>query len=224
MLMVILLGEVDTVRLIAISDTHGLHNRIDSLPDGDVLIHAGDFMNSGYDVQDIVSFNRWLGEQPFKHRVVCGGNHDRYFETAPEQARALLTNAVYLENSGITIDNVTFWGSPYTPEFLNWAFMYLRGTSAQRYWNLIPHNLDVLITHGPPFGILDQTAQGEAHLGCEELLIAVEKKKPRVHLFGHIHGGAGTFQNEGTRFVNAAFLNERYKPLEPAGKIRIVDL
>jgi Icc-related predicted phosphoesterase len=212
------------VRLIVISDTHGLHNRIDGLPDGDVLIHAGDFMNSGYDVQDIVSFNRWLGEQPFKHRVVCGGNHDRYFEVAPKQARALLTNAIYLENSGITIDNVTFWGSPYTPEFLNWAFMYPRGTSAKRYWSLIPHNLDVLITHGPPFGILDQTAQGEAHRGCEELLIAVEEKKPRVHLFGHIHGGAGTFQNEPTRVVNAAYLNERYKPLEPAGKILIVDL
>jgi Icc-related predicted phosphoesterase len=212
------------VRLIVISDTHGLHNSIDGLPDGDVLIHAGDFMNSGYDVQDIVSFNRWLGEQSFKHRVVCGGNHDRYFEAAPEQARALLTNAIYLENSGITIDNITFWGSPYTPEFLNWAFMYPRGTSAQRYWSLIPCNLDILITHGPPFGILDQTAPSEAHLGCEELLHAVEEKKPRVHLFGHIHGGAGVFENRATRFVNAAYLNERYEPLEPAGKIRIVDL
>jgi Icc-related predicted phosphoesterase len=212
------------MRLIVISDTHGLHNSIDGLPDGDVLIHAGDFMNSGYDVQDILSFNRWLGKQPFKHRVVCGGNHDRYFEDAPHQARSLLTNATYLENSGVMIDKVTFWGSPYTPEFLNWAFMYPRGTSAQRYWSQIPDNLDVLITHGPPFGILDQTAPGEAHLGCEELLNAVEEKKPRVHLFGHIHGGAGTLENRATRFVNAAYLNERYKPLKPAGKIRIVDL
>jgi hypothetical protein len=84
------------VRLVVISDTHGLHNRIDGLPDGDVPIHAGDFMNSGYDVQDTVSFNCRLGEQPFKHRVVCGGNHDRYFEAAPEHARALLPNAIYL--------------------------------------------------------------------------------------------------------------------------------
>jgi Icc-related predicted phosphoesterase len=212
------------VRLVVLSDTHGLHDRIESLPEGDVLVHAGDFMNSGYEVQEILSFNRWLGEQPFKHRVVCGGNHGRYFEAAPEQARTLLTNALYLENTGVSIDNVTFWGSPYTPEFLHWAFMYSRGTSAQRYWNLIPYSLDVLITHGPPHGILDQTASGEAHLGCEELLNAIEEKKPRVHLFGHIHGGAGTFENKATRFVNAAYLNERYKPLEPAGKIRIVDL
>jgi predicted phosphodiesterase len=126
-------GRINAMRLIVISDTHGLHNRIDGLPDGDVLIHAGDFMNSGYDVQDILSFNRWLGEQPFKHRVVCGGNHDRYFEANSPQARALLTNAIYLENSGVTIENVAFWGSPYTPEFLNWAFMYPRGTSAQRH-------------------------------------------------------------------------------------------
>jgi hypothetical protein len=116
------------------------------------------------------------------------------------------------------------WGSPYTPEFLNWAFMYPRGSSANRYWDQIPHGLDVLITHGPPFGILDQTAPGEQHLGCEELLKAVEEKKPRVHLFGYIHGGAGLFENEATRFVNAAYLNERYKPLAPAGQICVVDL
>ena len=75
---------------------------------------------------------------------------------------------------------------------------------------------------GPP--ILDETAPGEAHLGCEELLNAVKAMKPRVHLFGLIHGGAGTFDNGATRFVNAAYLNERYKPLDPAGKIRTVDL
>ncbi len=89
------------MRLVVISDMHALHNSIDRLPEGDVLVHAGDFMNSGYDVQDILSFNRWLSEQPFKHRVVCAGNHDRYFEAAPQQARALLTNAIYLENTGV---------------------------------------------------------------------------------------------------------------------------
>jgi Icc-related predicted phosphoesterase len=212
------------MRLVVVSDTHGLHNRIESLPAGDILVHAGDFMNSGYDTEDILSFDRWLGEQSFKHRVVCAGNHDRYFQNSPQQARSLLTNALYLESAGVTIGNVSFWGSPYTPEFLNWAFMYPRGSAAKRYWDQIPYNLDVLITHGPPFGILDQTAPGDAHLGCEELLKAVEEKKPKLHLFGHIHGGAGTFENEVARFVNAAYLNERYKPLEPAGKVRIIDL
>jgi Icc-related predicted phosphoesterase len=212
------------MRLIVLSDTHGLHDTIKELPEGDVLIHAGDFMNAGYDPSEAISFNSWLGEQPFKHRVVCAGNHDRYFQNAPEVARSLLTSAVYLENTGITIDGVSLWGSPYTPEFLDWAFMYPRGASAKRYWNQIPYDLDVLITHGPPFGILDQTAPSRPHLGCKELLRAVEEKKPRIHVFGHIHGGAGTFHNEATRFINAAYLNERYRPLAPAGKIHVIDV
>ncbi len=79
-------------------------------------------MYSGYDVQEVLSFNQWLSEQCFKHRVVCGGNHDRYFEAAPQQARVLLTNAIYLESTGITIDNITFWASPCTPEFTSRNF------------------------------------------------------------------------------------------------------
>lgn len=212
------------MRLVLISDTHGLHNSIQGLPEGDVLVHAGDFMNSGHDLADIISFNEWLGEQPFKHRVVCCGNHDRYFEDSPSIARSLLTNAEYLENTGIQVDGVSLWGSPYTPEFLNWAFMYPRGAAAKRYWDQIPADLDVLITHGPPFGILDQSVPPGPHLGCEELLKTVEEKRPRVHVFGHIHGGAGECWNGTTRFVNAAYLNERYKPLDPAGRIRIADL
>jgi Calcineurin-like phosphoesterase len=161
----------NTKRLVVISDTHGLDDRIEGLRDGEILVHAGDFMNSWYDIQEILSFNRWFSEQRFKHRVVSGGNPDRYFEAAPQQARALLINAVYLENIGIMIDGLTFWGSTYTPEFLNWAFMYPRGTSAQRYWNLIPDNLNVLITHGPPFGILDQSAPGEVPLDAKNCSI-----------------------------------------------------
>ena len=102
--------------------------------------------------------------------------------------------------------------------------MYPRGLGAKRYWDQIPYGLDVLITHGPPFGILDQVAPGGEHLGCAELLESVEQKKPKVHLFGHIHGGAGTFERGATHFVNAAYLNEQYKPLKPAGKIRIIDV
>jgi Icc-related predicted phosphoesterase len=181
-------------------------------------------MNAGFDSKEILSFNEWLGEWNFQHRVVCAGNHDRYFQAAPKIARSLLTNATYLENAGIVIDGVSFWGSPYTPEFLNWAFMYPRGSAARRYWDQIPYGVDVLITHGPPYGILDQALPGDAHLGCEELRKAVEEKKPRVHMFGHIHGGAGLLENGVTRFVNAAYLNEGYRPLAPAGQIHVVDL
>jgi hypothetical protein len=142
------------MRLVLISDTHGLHNTIKNMPEGDVLVHAGDFMNSGTNVLELISFNRWLGQQSFKHRVVCAGNHDKYFESDPGTARSLLTNADYLENSEITIEGIRLWGSPYTPEFFDWAFMYPRGTAAIRYWDSIPEHLDVLITHGPPLGVL----------------------------------------------------------------------
>ena len=212
------------MRFVVTSDTHGKHDKIGNLPPGDVVVHAGDFMNTGYDPAELFSANHWLGELPIMRRVVVAGNHDRYFQNMPGLARSMLTNAIYLENSGVTIDGVSFWGSPYTPEFLNWAFMFPRGSAARKYWDQIPEGLDVLITHGPPFSILDQTAPGEAHLGCEELLRAVEEKKPKIHIFGHVHGGAGTFDNGTTRFVNAAFLNEQYKPLEPAGKVRVIDL
>lgn len=212
------------MRLVVTSDTHDRHDLIQDLPKGDIFIHAGDFMSSGVYPEEIISFNRWLTKLPIKKRVVCGGNHDRYFQKMPEFARQFLTDATYLENSGVTIEGVSFWGSPYTPEFLNWAFMYPRGPAANQYWDQIPEGLDVLITHGPPFGILDQVEPGGEHLGCVELLKAVEAKKPKVHIFGHIHGGAGTFENGGTRFVNAAYLNEKYQPAEPAGIIRIVDL
>ncbi len=102
--------------------------------------------------------------------------------------------------------------------------MYPRGPAANQYWDQLPAGLGVLITHGPPYGILDQATPGTEHLGCEELLKAVEAKKPKVHVFGHIHGGAGTFENGDTRFINAAYLNERYQAAEPAGIIRVVDL
>jgi len=213
------------MRLVAISDTHGRHDEVEELPKVDILIHAGDFMNAGYHPAEISSFNRWMGKQKFAHRIVCAGNHDRFFEGSQFVAREFLTNAIYLENSGVKVAGICMWGSPYTPEFMKWAFMYRRGgPEAVRYWELIPRNLDVLITHGPPFGILDQSVPGGEHLGCEELRRAVEEKRPKVHIFGHIHGGAGTMTNGVTRFINAAYLNERYRPGAPAGKVHVIDL
>src|SRR5579863_7984216 len=92
------------MRLVVMSDTHGLHDKIGSLPAGDVLVHAGDFMNSGLHPEKILSFNRWLAKQPIALRVVCGGNHDRLFQLARLMARELLSDAIYLENTGATID------------------------------------------------------------------------------------------------------------------------
>jgi len=196
------------------------------VPPCDLLIYAGDFMFLGSKFQEIVSFNEWLRKQPAKDIIVIAGNHDRLVETNRDSALGLLTRPIYLENSGVTIDGVAIWGSPVQPEFCNWAFNVARGTAIKQYWDLIPDGTDILITHGPPYGVLDQSTPNGPHLGCEELLKAVEAKKPKLHVFGHIHGGHGMWLHEetvgsgdglvrvnrSTTFINAAFCDESYRP------------
>ena len=168
-------------------------------------------MHSGRRLQEIVDFDQWLGTLPHPYKVVIAGNHDLLFETYPTLARARLQNATYLENSGAQILGLRFWGSPVQPTFHNWAFNSDRGAPIRRYWKKIPADTDVLVTHGPPFGILDKTDILGPHLGCEELSKAVARIKPRLHVFGHIHGGYGTKSTDGNLISsNCAVLNERY--------------
>jgi Icc-related predicted phosphoesterase len=202
------------MKIVTISDTHGSHRKVRDLPEGDVLIHAGDFMLSGRVADEIWDFNQWLGLQPHPVKLVIAGNHDILFEQQNSFARSLLTNATYLENSGAEIDGVKFYGSPQQPEFMNWAFNVPRGLPIRRFWDRIPAGTDVLITHGPPMGIRDSVRPGKEHLGCDELLLAVDRVKPRLHVFGHIHGGYGEAQSPfvtGTNFVNCALMTEAYQ-------------
>jgi Icc-related predicted phosphoesterase len=133
------------------------------------------------------------------------------FERHPGAARELLGNAIYLENSRAEVAGLKIWGSPVQPEFNNWAFNVARGAAIRRYWKMIPANTDVLVTHGPPFGVLDKAHPSSAHLGCEELAKALEQIKPRLHVFGHIHGGHGLSSSKDTQFVNASVVNEAYR-------------
>jgi Icc-related predicted phosphoesterase len=197
------------VRIVCISDTHGQHAKL-SVPDGDILIHAGDFAAFGDTPIEIIDFNQWLGTLPHRHKVVIAGNHDWMFERHPGAARELLTNAIYLENSGTELAGLKIWGSPVQPEFNNWAFNVARGAAIRRYWKMIPASTDVLITHGPPYGVLDTAHPTTAHLGCEELAEAVQQIRPRLHVFGHIHGGYGEAKADGTLFVNASVVDEAY--------------
>jgi Icc-related predicted phosphoesterase len=201
------------MRIVNISDTHGSHWKVPKLPDGDVLIHAGDFMLSGHVADEIFNFNHWLGMQPHRYKIVIAGNHDILFERQNSFARSLLTNAIYLENSGVEIEGLKFWGSPQQPEFMNWAFNVPRGLPIRRYWDRIPNDTDVLITHGPPVGIRDKIRRNSEHLGCDELLLAVDRVKPKLHIFGHIHGGYGEGSSPfvpNTEFINCALMNEAY--------------
>ncbi len=204
------------MRVVAISDTHGLHDYI-SVPEGDVLIHAGDFMNFGTRVHEISRFNVWLGKQPHKHKIVIAGNHDILFEKDRAYAQSFLSNAThYLQDDYTIIDGVKFYGSPWTPEFMHWAFMLPRkGSTLQNKWDQIPLDTDVLITHGPPRSITDKyddPEEGVMYLGDELLLGAVHRVRPRFHIYGHIHSGApGSKSVWGTEFYNAAQLDEKYQ-------------
>ena len=143
-----------------------------------------------------------------------------YFEKNPEFAKQILqdNHIIYLQDSGIKIDGVNFWGSPVQPRFFNWAFNRDRGEDLDRHWQRIPENTDVLITHGPPYGILDTTKMTmknnpdpNGHVGCEDLRRHVlERVKPKVHIFGHIHSAHGVHEEEGITFINASQLTDRY--------------
>lgn len=201
------------MKIVCISDTHGHHKKFD-IPDGDVLIFAGDMMTGGWDRFEIVSFNKWLGELPHPHKIVIAGNHDRLFETNPAYCRGLLTNATYLENSGCEIGGLKFWGSPYTPAFCDWAFN-LEPWELKANWDQIPEGTDVLITHGPPWSCLDKAHPTHDHLGDPVLHDRLIEVKPKLHIFGHIHGSGAKAVKDitGLWHVNASLVNEAYAPV-----------
>lgn len=202
------------MKLVCISDTHSMHRDMLEIPDGDVLIHAGDCLGQGT-LDNIRDFNDWLGTLPHQHKILIAGNHDRAFQDTPELAREALTNAIYLEDSGIEIDGLRFWGSPWTPAFMDWSFMLDRGQPLQEKWQLIPDNTDVLITHGPPKGIGDQVffELEDPNVGCAHLLERLDQLPAlKAHIFGHIHEGYGTHLHGRLPLINASICTERYAP------------
>lgn len=201
------------MKIVCISDTHGKHRSMNPLPDGDILIHAGDFSNDGSPegVKEIIDFNNWLGEQKqFKWKIVIAGNHDIYFQTNPRAARALLDNAIYLQDSAVILEGLKIYGSPWTPRFFDWAFMGEPET-LRAIWAEIPEDVDILITHGPARGVCDRMKTDWDSLGCRELSLRIGRLTGdlKLHVHGHIHGGYG----RSARTVNAAICNEALRPI-----------
>lgn len=202
------------MKLICISDTHGDHTDV-QLPDGDVLLHAGDITAHG-NKTDYSDFLDWFVSQPHKHKVFIAGNHDTFLEQQADIALQMATavGARYLNDSGVEIDGVRFWGSPITPRFLNWAFMRDPGADIQKHWDAIPQGTDVLITHGPPLGILDEVQRSPnvtEQTGSESLLDRIIAIKPQYHIFGHIHEGYGRARFRQIEFANVCTMNRFYK-------------
>ena len=186
-------------RIVAMADTHNRHSAL-VVPDGDVLIHAGDLTARG-SLPELEAVADWLRAQPHAHKVVVGGNHDFALQRNPEVARALFHGLTFLEDSEVTLAGLRLWGSPWQPWFYDWAFNLKRGPELDAKWKLIPEGIDVLVTHGPPLGFGDKCDDGE-RVGCEDLLRHLSRVKPRLHLFGHIHEDRGQWQLGPTKIVN----------------------
>jgi hypothetical protein len=198
------------VRIACLSDTHCQHRTL-RVPDGDVLLHAGDFTKFG-DLDHVADFNAWLGTLPHRHKIVIAGNHELPFEDDRDGllARSMLTNATYLQDAEARAEGLRIWGSPWQPEFGRMAFNLPRGAPLARKWALIPPGVDVVVTHGPPLGIGDELPGGN-HVGCGELARALRRRAPRLHVSGHIHIGHGVRRDGPTIYVNAAICDDRYE-------------
>lgn len=206
------------MKIIVISDTHGEHDEL-IIPECDVLIHCGDMTSLGKE-HSVREFMNWFSNlNQAKHKIVIAGNHDFFFERKGKYARNLVPlNVIYLENKMVEIEGIKFYGTPVTPPFHNWAFN-VPENELIKYWNDIPTDIDVLITHGPPKGILDVSPWGKVHTGSQNLYDQVVNRiKPKFHCFGHIHDCYGMLEIDGITFINASNLNEEYevanKPIE----------
>jgi predicted phosphodiesterase len=211
-----------------ISDTHTKHSLCENdLPGGDLLIHAGDFMSTGYSINEVFGFFNWFNSiDNYDTKIFIAGNHDRLMENDPEKIAGILTGyktIEYLQDEELVMyfdgpngdhpeDNIRIYGSPWQPEFWNWAFNLPRNDKEMKArWDAIPANTDILVTHGPPFGYQDIPGGVSIRVGCEMLRYRVDEIKPKIHVFGHIHGSAGYYFDGHTHFFNASILNEQYQ-------------
>lgn len=209
------------MKLVLISDLHGRHKET-KIPKCDLLISAGDYSFHGRE-EEVRSFHEWLDEQDADHIISLQGNHEmgveRNFQLSKDIALKECPRAHFIEEGPVVIEGKKIWCSAISPFFCNWAYNRYPGKDIQKHWDRIPEGIDVLVTHGPPFGILDTVLDFNAkiceyedrHCGCPQLLKKVLEIKPKLHVFGHIHPGYGQLVQDGITFVNAALLNDQYK-------------
>jgi Icc-related predicted phosphoesterase len=209
------------MKITFISDTHTKHNQIThDLPGGDLLIHAGDISSMGYK-HEIQQFLKWFNNlDNYSHKIFIAGNHDWGFKDSPKMCQELLEfydTVTYLEDNMELIgddyeSSIKIWGSPWQPEFCNWAFNLPRnGEELKHKWDLIPQDIDIVVTHGPAYGKLDKIIGEYENLGCELLTERIKLIKPKIHVCGHIHSGYGYVFDGETHFINAAVLGETYQ-------------
>jgi predicted phosphodiesterase len=202
------------MKLVLISDTHNFHREL-FIPDGDVIIHAGDWTTRG-DFDECRDFIGWFCSLPHRVKIFIGGNHEVGWERNLWYRDLKPDDAIYLENTSVTIEGFKIYGSPYTPAFGAWAFMYHTDEQAEGLWSMIPDDTDILVTHGPVYKCLDWSpyviiGRDNQNVGCPVLRKHVDRVKPKLHVAGHIHEGYGELKADKTRFINASICNGDYE-------------
>jgi len=185
--------------ILHLSDTHNKHHLLRDLPTADIIIHSGDVSFSGSE-EEVMDFIEWFGSLPYKYKIFIAGNHDHCLFGA--NINGLPDSCFYLCNSGITIEGMKFYGVPLFMEDI------IAGDYDKNIQN-IPIDIDILITHQPPYCILDSSVN--TNYGDRGLLQMILKTQPRYHLFGHVHDAYGFEKSNKTSFINAAILNEYYE-------------
>ena len=217
------------MKVIAFSDVHGQYIRFINedipnhlratpmpiIPECDVLIFAGDYSwASG--LRSSVAFTDWFREQPGIYKILVPGNHDYNIDLVNTEGMSVLIN------QEVVIEGVKFFGSPYTPEFMGWNYMLLEHELEEMY-SKFPEDIDVLITHGPPLGIMDSFRQNNmrpSRMGSKALLEFVYKIKPSHHVFGHNHK-VGYRSKDGIEFHNVSLLNQDYRMSYPLSTFEV---
>ena len=203
------------MKIVCISDTHNKLSRVD-IPDGDILVHTGDATYNG-NIREVSKFNNDLGKLKHPIKIFVPGNHDILFQQQESIARSIMTNANVLIDEFMAVNGIKIYGSPWQPWFYDWAFNFKEDDDSQAIntWSMIPDNIDILLTHGPPFGIRDTAHRllslGEdSRVGCPHLLRRVKEVRPKFHIFGHIHEDYGISFHDNIHFINASSCSLEY--------------
>ncbi len=207
------------MRIVCISDTHSKHDHI-VVPTGDVLIHAGDLTVEGK-IWEIDHAFAWLSQQPHARIIAIPGNHDwglQLNDWLPQTLKAQFPRVELLIDQESVVEGLRVWGSPWSPFFNNWAFNFSGGRlgikEAQRKWDQIPDDTAILITHGPPYGMLDKNLSGE-YAGDSVLKSRIAHlRRLRLHVFGHVHESYGTVKTADVTYVNACCCDRDYRPTQ----------
>jgi len=211
------------MKLVIISDVHGKWNKI-TIPECDVLISCGDYSFRG-ERHMVRDFHKWLEKQPAKHIISVQGNHEvgveKEFDLMKRVALEECPRVHFIDEGRVEIDGIKFYGSAITPYFFNWAWNRYRGEDIKKHWDKIPLDTQILISHGPPAGILDAVYFSDGvttreKVGCEDLMEKIKELKDlKLHCFGHIHCSAGERDFNGVKYINASICDEQYLPTNP---------